>query len=203
VSEGSGNGVTSGRMAAIPPPPPPPPPPTPQLRPTGGPSGAKPWYRSTWWTIAMLVFVFPWGLYLLWTNRPGWSMVAKVIVSVVVAGLWVPVIVVAAVGTPKTPTTTASLPASASPSPSASPTLLPTLTPTAAPPTPVPTPVPTPIPTPAPTPPPAQQAIFSCTGSAPAGVNITYGGEGSKTPVRRGFHFTPPSPWIPRSSTTT
>jgi hypothetical protein len=51
--------------------------------------------------------------------------------------------------------------------------------------------VPTPIPTPAPTPPPAQQAVFSCTGSAPSGVNITYGGEGSNSSASRlPFHAT-------------
>jgi hypothetical protein len=127
---------------SVPPPPPYPPP--------LAVSGARPWYRSPWWTIAMLVFVFPWGLYLLWTNRPSWSMVAKVLVSVVIAGIWIPIIVVAAVGTPKTPTASATPPVSVTPSASATPTLLPTPTTTVAP-TPVATPIPTVVPTPPPT----------------------------------------------------
>jgi hypothetical protein len=125
---------------------PPPPPPPSGPPPTKAGFVARPWYRSPWWTIAMLVFVFPWGLYLLWTNRPSWSTVAKVLVSAVVAAIWIPVIVVAAVGTPKTPTASTTPPVSVTPSASA----IPTLTPTAAP-TPIPTPVPTAAPTPLPT----------------------------------------------------
>ena len=60
------------------------------------------WYRSKWWLIAILVILFPWGLYLMWTNKPSWRMAVKVAVTVVIAAFWVPTIIAAAVTPPVT-----------------------------------------------------------------------------------------------------
>jgi hypothetical protein len=99
----------------------------------------------------MLILLFPWGLYLLWTNRPGWATALKVIVSVVVAGFWIPIIVIAAVSPPKLRTASTIPAVSARSSPTATASLAPTATPAQVP-TAVPIAIPTAVPTPAPTP---------------------------------------------------
>lgn len=57
--------------------------PPPRARASGRPD--VPWYRTTWFTVLALVLVFPVGLALMWTCRPGWSRTTKWITTAVVA----------------------------------------------------------------------------------------------------------------------
>jgi hypothetical protein len=82
----------------------------------------QPWYRRKWWTIAILVFIFPWGLYLMWTNRPGWGMTTKVVISVILAAIWIPACVAAAVAPPQKTTASELTPQLSASSPQVSPT---------------------------------------------------------------------------------
>ena len=59
---------------------PPPPPPAPEP-----PAVSGPWRRTAWFTALALVAVFPLGLLLMWTRRPGWGRVANWMVTGVVA----------------------------------------------------------------------------------------------------------------------
>ena len=105
---------------AVPPPPPLPPPPPPVSRPARpmGLPRALPWYRTTWFVVPMLVIIFPLGLYLMWTSRPGWGVRANGIVTSVVTVLVVLIGVAEATATP--PSKTASPVGGAAPSATAS-----------------------------------------------------------------------------------
>lgn len=58
----------------------PPAPPEPTPAPVKNPRGPK-WWRSDWFTGLAVVAVFPLGLYLMWTRRPGWGRQANGIVT--------------------------------------------------------------------------------------------------------------------------
>ena len=62
---------------------PPPSQPPPAAVAAGTPQARQPWYRTTWFTVLSLV-VFPVGLSLMWTRRPGWGRQRN---SVVTAGV--------------------------------------------------------------------------------------------------------------------
>jgi hypothetical protein len=61
----------------------------------------QPWYRTTWFTVLSLV-VFPIGLALMWTRRPGWGRLRNSIVTaaVAVAAIGAVLVVLAATRTP-------------------------------------------------------------------------------------------------------
>ncbi|MCQ9299543.1 hypothetical protein NQ043_00080 [Staphylococcus hyicus] len=42
------------------------------------------WYKSTWFTILMLIFIFPLGLFLMW-KYTNWKQWVKVIITVLIA----------------------------------------------------------------------------------------------------------------------
>ncbi|MBO0386022.1 MULTISPECIES: DUF4352 domain-containing protein [Staphylococcus] len=43
------------------------------------------WYQSTWFTILMLLFVFPVGLFLMWKFKKNWKLWVKILITVLVA----------------------------------------------------------------------------------------------------------------------
>jgi hypothetical protein len=176
-------------MSLGPPAPPPlvlPPPPPPPREPE--PSSKSPWFRSTWFVVLSLVLFFPLGLYVMWTNRPGWGRRANWIVTDVTAALVILVVVLGATAPSNAPravaTTVGASPTPSTPAPTeplttvtAEPTVAPTATPTPAP-TPTATPVPTRAPTPRPTvaPAPTQRPPNTCGApSNPWGYNLCGG----------------------------
>ena len=122
--------------------PPPPPVSTPLPPPPPGSRSASanepPWYRTTWFTVFALVVLFPVGLYLMWTRRPGWHDTVNWSVTGVVIVLLALFVVAEATYQPP-PQAVSSRPA-----PTSNPTPTPTPTPTT-PPTPTPTPPPAPL----------------------------------------------------------
>jgi len=151
-----------------------------------------PWYRSTWFIVLALVLLFPLGLYLMWSRRPGWGRTVNWIVTGVVVTV-VTLISVASATAPPPKNIGGAVSAVTSPSaattdvptvepssaPTASATAPPTEPPTAPPtaaPTAPPTPRPTPVPTPPPTPPPTQPPPNTCGAPAnPWGYNFCAG----------------------------
>jgi outer membrane biosynthesis protein TonB len=126
--------------------------------PTTTPLKPRRWYRAGWFVGLMMVVFAPVGLFLMWTNNPGWSRK----VNWIVTGVVVPIAILIGVGSAMAP--------AAGPVAAITPTAAPTVAPTAAlvvaptvaaTPTPTvvpaapPTAAPTPPPTAAPTPPPA------------------------------------------------
>jgi hypothetical protein len=80
----------------LPPPALPPPPSLPLWQPPTGPSNPPvqtAWYRTTWFTVVMLLLIAPVGLILMWTRRPGWGKTANWITTAV----WVALVVLLAV----------------------------------------------------------------------------------------------------------
>ncbi|PTJ41295.1 hypothetical protein BU021_02210 [Staphylococcus simulans] len=43
------------------------------------------WYQSTWFTILMLLFIFPVGLFLMWKFKKNWKLWVKILITVLVA----------------------------------------------------------------------------------------------------------------------
>src|ERR1700694_2785120 len=54
------------------------------------------WRRRSWFAAVMLLLVFPYGLWLMWSKKPGWRGGIKWAVSVVLVAFWLPTILVAA-----------------------------------------------------------------------------------------------------------
>src|SRR6202165_6354454 len=46
-----------------------------------GTAATPPWWRSAWFTALTVVVLFPLGLVLMWTRRPGWGRRTNAIVS--------------------------------------------------------------------------------------------------------------------------
>lgn len=190
-------------MSDSPAPPPPPPPPPPPFLPPAGQSpfppplsemyseppvfavaqgAGSPWYQQSWFVILTLIVFFPFGLWAMWTRKPGWRLRTNVLVTgvvVVVFGLFVligetaptppstPVAAQTASPTSSISTPTATSRPTQTPKPSVTPAPTPTTTRA---PTPAPTPTPrpaTPTPLPAATPTPVVLG-----GSGPGGCYL-------------------------------
>lgn len=182
------------------PPPPQPPPPPPFFPPAGqrpfppplsemyseppvfavGQGSGYPWYQQSWFVILTLIVFFPFGLWAMWTRKPGWRLRTNALVTgfvVLVLGLFAltsattpPLHSTPVAARPASPTSSISTPTATS-RPTQTPK--PTLTPA---PTPTPTPTPRPAtPTPLPTATPVVQDLCGAP-SNPWGYNFCSGG---------------------------
>ncbi len=61
-------------------------------------------YKKTWFTVLMLLFLPPIGLILMWINKKNWNKIIKIIITVIL-GLWT-VLMVAVMTTPSDAETT-------------------------------------------------------------------------------------------------
>lgn len=68
---------------------------------------AIPWYRRSWVIVLTLVLVFPVGIVLMWSRKPGWGARAQWIVTGLVAAVVIVVIAAGASGSPSHNTTVA------------------------------------------------------------------------------------------------
>lgn len=155
-----------------------------------GQGSEYPWYQQSWFVILTLIVFFPFGLWAMWTRKPGWRLRTNALVTglvVVVFGLFAligattptppstPVAARTASPTSSISTPTATPRPTQTPKPTVTPSPTPTPTPTRAP-TPAPTPTPRPAtPTPLPTATPVVQDLCGAP-SNPWGYNFCSGG---------------------------